>query len=89
MGLVVGDRHAFLIDDQYAPLADRILAKVNEITDLPLTFVINTHWHGDHSGGNEGLAEAGVIVLAHENVFKLVHTRIGKEESRVVVGNER
>ncbi|MEM8982894.1 MAG: MBL fold metallo-hydrolase [Pseudomonadota bacterium] len=70
MGLVIGDRHAFLIDDQYAPLAERIVEKIAEITDRPLTFVINTHWHGDHSGGNAGLTAAGVIVVAHENVYR-------------------
>jgi len=70
VGLVVGDEGAFLIDDQYAPLTEKIQAAVAEVTELPIRFVLNTHWHGDHTGGNENLAEAGTIVVAHDNVRK-------------------
>lgn len=68
LGLVVGERGAFLIDDQYAPLTDKILAAIAEVTDQPVKFVLNTHWHGDHTGGNENLAESGTLVVAHDNV---------------------
>ncbi|MEL7539138.1 MAG: MBL fold metallo-hydrolase [Pseudomonadota bacterium] len=74
MGLVVGERHAFLIDDQFAPLAERIAAKIVDLTDRPLSFVLNTHWHGDHSGGNAAFAESGVVVVAHENVYRRMST---------------
>jgi len=70
IGLVVGDNAAFVIDDQYAPLTDRILAAIGEITDRPVKFVFNTHWHGDHTGGNEAMAEAGALIVAHDNVRK-------------------
>lgn len=70
IGLVVGDDAAFVIDDQYAPLTDKILAAIGEITDLPVKFVFNTHWHGDHTGGNENMAEAGALLVAHDNVRK-------------------
>lgn len=70
LGLVVGDNGAFLIDDQYAPLTDRIKAAVAEVTDKPIRFVFNTHWHGDHTGGNENMAEGGALVVAHDNVRK-------------------
>jgi cyclase len=58
----------FLVDDQYAPLTERIQAALDAVTDQPVRFVINTHWHGDHVGGNENLAEAGAVIIAHENV---------------------
>ena len=68
LGLVVGRHGAFLVDDQFAPLTERIVAAVAELTDQPVRFVLNTHWHFDHTGGNENLAEAGTLVVAHDNV---------------------
>ena len=70
LGLVVGDNGAFLIDDQYAPLTDKIKATVAEVTDQPIRFVFNTHWHGDHTGGNENMSDAGALIVAHDNVRK-------------------
>jgi len=68
IGLVATSDGAFLIDDQFAPLTGRILATIAEVTDQPVKFVLNTHWHFDHTGGNENLAEAGTLVVAHDNV---------------------
>lgn len=68
IGLAVTHDGAFLIDDQYAPLTDRILAAVRSVTDQPVKFVLNTHWHADHTGGNENLAKKGTLVVAHDNV---------------------
>jgi len=51
-----------------APLTDKILAAVRSVTDQPVKFVLNTHWHGDHTGGNENLAGQGTLVVAHDNV---------------------
>jgi len=68
VGLSVGKSGAFVIDDQYAPLSDRILAAIKAITPDPVRFVVNTHWHGDHTGGNENMGKAGAFVVAHENV---------------------
>jgi len=75
IGLSVGADGAFLIDDQFAPLTDKILAAVAELTDKPVKFVVNTHWHGDHTGGNENLGETGSIIVAHENVRKRMSER--------------
>ncbi len=74
IGLSVGGDGAFLIDDQFAPLTGKILSAVAELTDRPVRFVVNTHWHGDHTGGNENLGEAGVIIVAHENVRQRLST---------------
>lgn len=74
IGLVVTDDGAFLIDDQYAPLTGRILDAVESVTDQPVRFVLNTHWHGDHTGGNENLAEAGSMIVAHDNVRERLST---------------
>jgi len=70
IGLLSGDQGALLIDDQYAPLTGAILKAVSEITDQPVQFVLNTHWHGDHTGGNENLGRRGAVIVAHENVRK-------------------
>jgi glyoxylase-like metal-dependent hydrolase (beta-lactamase superfamily II) len=68
MGLSIGEDGAYLIDDQYAPLTEKILAAVKELTPDPVRFVINTHWHGDHTGGNENMGDAGALLVAHEYV---------------------
>jgi glyoxylase-like metal-dependent hydrolase (beta-lactamase superfamily II) len=68
IGVSVGDDGVFLIDDQYAPLTDKIVAAVATLSDRPIRFVLNTHWHGDHTGGNENLGDAGALIVAHDNV---------------------
>ena len=70
IGLSVGDDGAFIIDDQFAPLTPKIRAAVAAVTKKPIRFVINTHWHGDHVGGNENMAMAGAVIVAHDNVRK-------------------
>jgi glyoxylase-like metal-dependent hydrolase (beta-lactamase superfamily II) len=74
IGISAGEDNVFLIDDQYAPLTDKIKAAVREISDKPIQFVINTHWHGDHTGGNEKLGDEGTVIVAHENVRKRLST---------------
>jgi cyclase len=68
----VGDDGIVIVDDQYAPLADKIQAALKnlKITDKPVRFVINTHYHGDHTGGNEPFANTGSTVIAQDNVRK-------------------
>lgn len=75
IGLAVGDENAYLIDDQFGPLSEKIVAHVKTITDKPIKWVLNTHWHGDHTGGNENLANQGATVIAHENVRKRMATK--------------
>ena len=72
----VGEDGIVIVDDQFAPLADKIQAALKElkITDKPVRFVINTHYHGDHTGGNEPFNNAGSTVIAHDNVRKRLET---------------
>lgn len=68
IGLSYGEDGNALVDDQYAPLTDKIVAAVKSVDPDPVKFVINTHWHRDHSGGNENLGKAGAVIVAHDNV---------------------
>jgi glyoxylase-like metal-dependent hydrolase (beta-lactamase superfamily II) len=69
IGVSVGDDGIVVVDDQYAPLADKIQAALKGITDKPVRFVINTHFHGDHTGGN-AYFQKQAPVIAHDNVRK-------------------
>jgi len=68
IGVSSGEDGVFLIDDQFAPLTDKIRAAVATIDKGDIRFVLNTHWHGDHTGGNENLGKGGTLVVAHDNV---------------------
>lgn len=68
IGLSHGEDGNVLIDDQFAPLVPKIEAAVKTLDPDPIKFVINTHWHGDHTGGNEQLGKAGAVIVAHDNV---------------------
>ena len=68
VGLFIGDDGVFLIDDQYAPLTDKIVAAIRTLSDKPIRFLINTHMHPDHTGGNENFGKMGTIIFAHDNV---------------------
>jgi len=70
IGVSAGPDGVYLIDDQFAPLSEKILAAVRTLSDKPIRFVINTHWHRDHTGGNEDLGKEGATIVAHENVRK-------------------
>jgi glyoxylase-like metal-dependent hydrolase (beta-lactamase superfamily II) len=74
IGLSVGTSGAYVIDDQYAPLSVKILAAIRDVTPHPVRFVVNTHWHGDHTGGNESMGKAGALLVAHENVRRRMST---------------
>src|SRR5712691_7644207 len=70
LGVSVGEDAVFVIDDQFAPLTPKIQAAIAKLTDKPVKFVLNTHWHFDHTGGNENMGKAGALIFAHENVRK-------------------
>ena len=68
LGVSAGEDGVFIIDDQFAPMSGRIVAAVGELTDQPIRYVLNTHWHGDHTGSNENLGKLGHVIVAHDNV---------------------
>ena len=65
-----GEDGVFIIDDQYKPSIEGLLGAIGEISDRPVRFVINTHYHGDHVGGNEVIGAGGGVVVAHDNIRK-------------------
>jgi glyoxylase-like metal-dependent hydrolase (beta-lactamase superfamily II) len=69
-----GTDGVYLIDDQYAPLVPKIRAAIAAISEQPVRFVINTHWHGDHTGGNEAFGGSGSVIVAHDNVRRRMST---------------
>jgi cyclase len=68
IGLSVGEDGVVMIDDQFAPLTNKILAAIASINDGDIRFLINTHVHGDHTGGNENLGKQGIVILARDKV---------------------
>ena len=75
IGVTTGKDGTFLIDDQFAPLLPKIRAAVKTLGDQPIRFVVNTHFHGDHTGSNALLGESGVVIVAQDNVRR----RLGLE----------
>src|SRR6516165_12699029 len=74
IGLLVGPDGIFMVDDQFAPLTDRIVAAIKQISNMPIKFVVNTHVHGDHTGGNENLGRMGVTIVARNELRnRLMH----------------
>ncbi len=74
IGVSAGEDGVFLIDDQFAPLTEKIRASISKISNNKIRFVINTHWHFDHVGGNEHMGEGGTIIVAHENVRRRMNS---------------
>jgi glyoxylase-like metal-dependent hydrolase (beta-lactamase superfamily II) len=68
IGLFVGEDGTFLIDDQFAPLTEKILEAIKSVGGQHPRFLINTHYHGDHTGGNENLGQGGTLIVSHDNV---------------------
>lgn len=68
IGVLPGPDGVFMVDAQFAPITDKIVAAIKQISDRPIRFMVNTHVHGDHTGGNENLGKMGVTILARENL---------------------
>jgi cyclase len=69
-----GEDGVFIIDDQLEPLTDQLVTAIRSISDQPIRFVINTHYHGDHVGGNEKIGKAGAVIIAHDNIRERMTT---------------
>jgi cyclase len=74
LGVSVGEDGVFLVDSQFAPLTPKIQAAIAKVSAKPVRFLLNTHWHFDHTGGNENLGKAGAVIIAQENVRKRLST---------------
>ena len=79
IGVSVGEDGVVMVDDQFAPLAAKIQAAIKSLTDRPVRFVLNTHWHFDHAGGNEDFGRTATLI-AHDNV----RTRLAAGSPRLV-----
>lgn len=74
MAISVGEDGLFVIDDKYDRFGEDVLASIRKLSDKPIQFVINTHYHGDHTGGNAHMHAVGATVVAHDNVRKRMGT---------------
>ena len=83
IGVSIGDDGTFIVDDQFAPLTDKIVAAIAELTDNPVDFVVNSHFHYDHTDGNENFGRAGALIVAQDN------SRRRMETDQVLSGSNR
>jgi cyclase len=71
---LIGPNGVLIVDDQFIPLVPKITTAIAALTSAPVRFVLNTHWHDDHTGGNEPLGKSGAVIIAHDNTLKRVST---------------
>ena len=74
IGVSIGEDGVFVIDDQFAPLTPKIETALRKLSQAPIKFLVNTHHHGDHTGGNENMHELGATIIAHDNVRHRLET---------------
>lgn len=78
IGVLVGPEGIFMVDAQFAPLSQKIAAAIHQISDKPIRFMVNTHVHGDHTGGNENFAKMGTTIFARDELrYRLAHPSPG------------
>ncbi|MEZ4585624.1 MAG: MBL fold metallo-hydrolase [Gemmatimonadales bacterium] len=85
IGLSIGDDGPFIVDDQFAPLTAKIQAAIAALSPKPVRWVLNSHWHGDHTGGNENFGTAGALIVAHDNVRR----RMNPAEFKELIGRSQ
>jgi len=74
VGISNGKDGVYIIDDQVSPITNQLLQAIRKISNKPIRFVINTHYHADHTGGNETIGGAGAVIIAHDNIRKRMTT---------------
>jgi glyoxylase-like metal-dependent hydrolase (beta-lactamase superfamily II) len=74
VGISSGRDGLYIIDDQVKPVTKELLKAIQKINDKPIRFVINTHYHADHTGGNETIGASGAVIIAHDNIRKRMST---------------
>lgn len=85
IGVSIGVDGPLMIDSQYAPLSEKIKKAIAELTDQPIRILVNTHWHGDHVGGNENFGQMGAMIFAHDNVYqRMSKTQLMRAFSREI-----
>lgn len=85
IGVSVGDNGPLMVDSQYAPLSEKIKLAIADLTDKPIHMLVNTHWHGDHVGGNENFGNIGAMIFAHDNVLeRMSKTQLMRAFSREI-----
>ena len=80
IGIYTGQNNVFMIDDQYERLSDKIKMAISKLTDQPVSFLLNTHMHGDHTGGNAKFNSKATTVVAHDNVRKSLVDRLANDQ---------
>ena len=74
IGVLIGPDGVFMVDTQFAPLSDKIAAAIKQLTPQPIKFVVNTHVHGDHTGGDENFGKMGATIISREELrYRLAH----------------
>ena len=84
VGVFVGEDGVYIIDDQFAELSEKILMAIKKLSDGTVKYVLNTHWHGDHTGGNKNMADQGAVIVAHKNVRERMSTQQDRGNGRMV-----
>ncbi len=78
IGVLIGPDGVFMVDTQFAPLSDKIAAAIKQLTPQPIKFVVNTHVHGEHTGGDENFGRMGATIISREELrFRLAHPNPG------------
>ncbi|MGC6432461.1 MAG: MBL fold metallo-hydrolase [Jejuia sp.] len=89
IGVSIGDDGILMIDDQFAPLTDKILEALRKLSDKTIKYVMNTHHHGDHTGGNENFGKQGATIMAHDNVKKRLKEKSAPIALPVITFNDK